>query len=271
MAALLTARPATGEARRRPPHPDLTTLRSVGLLALACLLPATACSDGRPLAFVPQTAPIGHDGAEVLDLAVLDVEGDGVLELVAARPDGLHLLRRSGGIWQDATPGTGLERVTPVETLVAAGRDLLVTRAGRTVRLVASDVGTWSEAPAAGTDTEPDPATETDSGSGAQAAEAPATPRGGGVQVDADLNGDGALDRALVDGRVVRVLLRDVTGTLGDVTTRVASDALPLQGPGRRILAADLDGDGDVDLVVAAGRLLLLLSNGGTLSSDVRT
>jgi hypothetical protein len=253
MAALLTARPATGRARRRPAHPDLTTLRSVGLLALACLLTATACSDERPLAFVPQTAPIGHDGAEVLDLAVLDVEGDGVLELVASTADGLHLLRRRDGRWQDDTPGSGLARIAPVDALAAAGRDLVASRAGRAVLLAASDVGTWAEVPV------------TDDDAPGSAAALPTPPGRTPVQVDADLNGDGALDRALADGRIIRVLLRDMAGRLEDVTMAVASDALPLRGPARRVLAADLDGDGDVDLAVAGGRILLLLSNGGTL------
>jgi hypothetical protein len=219
---------------------------------------ATGCSRPKTLSFVPQLAPVNHDAEEVLDLAVVDVEDDGVLEIVACRPDGLYLLRLRDGRWQDATPGTGLDRIAPVDALVAVGRDLVATREGRSVHLLASDIGTWAEMSPVGDD------------GGAAASPTEAAPGTGPVQVDIDLNGDGALDRAVVDGRIVRVLLRDMAGRLDDVTTIVASDALPLRASGRRILAADLDGDGDIDLVATGGRILILLSNGGALDSDVR-
>jgi hypothetical protein len=256
MTYILKARPAQGNARRAHRPPTMTS-RIAGLALVACLSTTIGCGGPGPLCFVPERAPVGHDAEDVLDLAVIDIDGDGLFELIASRADGLHLLRRRNGRWQDATAGSGLDRIAPVDALVAVDRDLYATRDGLTVRLIASDIGTWSEAPIEG-DAPP-------------ASAVPTPPGLFPVQVDADLDGDGALDRALVDGRIVRVLLRDMAGSLDDVTIVVASDALPLQGAARRIFAVDIDGDGDLDLVVAGGRILVLLSNGGVLEAHAKT
>jgi len=211
--------------------------------ALALVLLTGSCG-GRPaLVLLPQPVPIGHDAFEVRDVAAVDVEGDGDLDLVAASAAGLHYLRHEGRTWSDETPGTGLDRVAVVDRLEVAQRDLLFERGDEAGRLVWSGIGSWSE----------------------QLEDRPQRLPPPSLSVEADLDGDGGLDRAWIEGRHVRVALRDLTGVLVDVTTEVASDALPLAGPGRRLQVADVDADGDLDLLAVGGRLMVLINNGGRL------
>lgn len=79
--------------------------------------------------------------------------------------------------------------------------------------------------------------------------------------VAADLDGDGDIDAATVniDTDDVSVLLNDKTGGLG-AATNYAMGMQPLNPLG--FDAADIDGDGDVDLAVA--------NNGGSASTNVR-
>jgi len=216
----------------------------LALLALAAL---AGCGGSPALAYTPVPIRIGYDAAEVFDAVPVDGDDDGDLDLVAATTDGLRFLRCDGGGWSDATPGTALDAVKRVfDRLELDGHDLLAGGGdgGPPVRLVFSEAGTWHEG-----------------------GEAPAELPERATSVEVDLNGDGSVDRASIDGPIVRVELRDRAGALHDVTTAVASDALKLRGGGRRLLAADLDGDGDVDLLAVAQRLLALRSNGGTLDA----
>ena len=220
--------------------------RVVAVLAGAVAAALAGCG-GRPaLAFSPVPIRIGHDAAEVYDAVAIDADGDGDLDIVAATSDGLRYLRCEGGGWTDATPGSALDALTRrFDRLELDGRDLLAGGGGGApVRLVFSGVGSWHEG---GT--------------------APADLPQCGTSVDVDLTGDGSIDRAAIIGPIVRVELRDRAGGLHDVTTAVASDALKLRGAGRRLLAGDLDGDGDVDLLAVGERLLVLRSNGGTLDA----
>jgi hypothetical protein len=223
----------------------VVALASLGALAT---LGALGGCGGRPaLAFTPVPIRIGHDAAQVFDAVAIDADGDGDLDLVAATSDGLRYLRCDDGAWSDATPGSALDALTRVfDRLELDGRDLLAGGGGggAPVRLAFSGVGSWHEGGAA-----------------------PESLPQCGTSVDVDLSGDGSIDRASIIGPIVRVELRDRAGGLHDVTTAVASDALKLRGAGRRLLAGDLDGDGDIDLLAVGERLLVLRSNGGTLDA----
>ena len=215
------------------------------LLVALPLLAAAACGGGDPLSFTPAPIRIGHDAATVLDAVAVDGDGDGDLDLVAATSDGLRYLRCEGGDWADATPGTALDGVgLKLDRLELDGHDLLADGEDGPVRLVFSGVGSWHVG-------------------GEPPGELPPL----ATSADVDLDRDGTVDRASLAGRVVRVELRARAGALHDVTTAVASDALPVRGEGRRLVAADLDGDGDVDLLAVGERLLVLRSNGGTLEA----
>jgi hypothetical protein len=229
-----------------PIRPALPPDQGPASLILLVLLGLAACGGPPPLVLLPQPIPIGYDAHEVHDAALLDVDGDGSLEVVAATAAGLHVLRATGGGWVDQTPGTALDRVGPAQRAVPDGQDLLVECDGAVHRLAWSGIGSWAQgeqAPAAGL---PDQQ----------------------LSVEADLDGDGALDRAWIEGRTVHVALRDLTGVLRDVTTAVAADAMPLGGPGRCLQAGDLDGDGDTDLLAVGSRLVALINNGGVLEPD---
>jgi hypothetical protein len=215
------------------------------LAAWTLLAVLPACGGKPPLAFAPVPIRIGFDAAEVYDAVAVDGEGDGDLDIVAATADGLRYLRNEGGAWSDATPGTALEGVPPVNRVELDGHDLLVSGEGGAFRLAFTGIGSWHAGGAQPPAQLPPPATS----------------------VDVELSGDGAIDRASIVGVIVHVELRDRAGALHDVTTQVASDALPLRAPGRRLIAADLDGDGDCDLLAVGGRLLVLLGNGGELEA----
>jgi enediyne biosynthesis protein E4 len=218
--------------------PDTRIVR----LAIATAL-AAACGGPPPLALIPAPVPVGHDGYLVHDVVPLDLDRDGDADLVVATELGLRYLRADDGRWLDDTPGTALETVPPVTRVALDGSDLLCQRGAATVRLAWSGIGSWHEA------------------SALEATALPPAP----TTVEADLNGDGAPDRASLAGRIVRVELRDAAGALHDVTSRVAADALSLREPGTTLHAADLDGDGDLDLLGAGGRLMVWRNNGGRL------
>jgi len=208
--------------------------RALPLLLLA------ACSHA-PLALHPTPVPIGYDNEDVLDVVPLDVDRDGDTDLVVATPTQLRYFARQAAGWIDETPGTALDKVGPVLALRPDGADLLIERPdGSLARLVSSGIGTWHEGGVA-PDRLPDP------------------PRA----VDADLDRDGRPDHAELDGRRVRVALRGADGALHDETAALGADALPLRGDGHALYAADLDGDGDLDLLAVGGRIMALLNNGG--------
>jgi hypothetical protein len=238
---------------RRPPPGSLDSPAgrgAAGLLAAWTLLVALPGCGGKPqLAFVPVPIRIGYDAAEVFDAVAVDGDGDGDLDIVAATADGLRYLRNEGGAWSDATAGTALDGVPPVDRVELDGRDLLVSSQGEAFRLAFTGVGSWH----------------------AGGAQPPAQLPPLATSVDVELSDDGAIDRASIVGVTVHVQLRDRAGALHDVSTQVASDALPLRAPGRRLIAADLDGDGDFDLLAVGGRLLVLLCNGGELEAAAAT
>ncbi len=90
-----------------------------------------------------------------------------------------------------------------------------------------------------------------------------------------DFDNDGYLDLAVVPGEssgVALVLLRNVgQGKWIDWTGKAGLDDLPA-GRGRGLVAGDLDGDDDLDLVIAraGGRPLLLRNDGGSLRNALQ-
>jgi hypothetical protein len=206
------------------------------LAALALL----AC--GRdPLALRPTPLVVGYDNEEVLDIAPFDLDHDGDTDLVVALPSGLRYLSCQDARWTDATPGTALEKAGPVRALRPDGTDLLIERPdGSLARLVYSGIGSW-----------PEP--------GAAPAALPDAPH----SAEADFDGDGRADQATLDGRTIRVSLRGADGALRDETATLGTNSLPLRGDGRALFAADLDGDGDQDLLAVGGRLMACINNGG--------
>ena len=222
--------------------------RVAALAAAAALVALAGCGGPPPLALVPAPVPVGYDNEEVRDVALVDPDHDGQVDLVVATDQRLRYLHRADGRWTEATPGTALEKVAAVDRLEKDGDDLLAARGATLVRLVSSGIGSWHEA----------------------AAPVPASLPPPPLTVDADLNGDGAIDRASLKGRQVRVALREVTGALRDVTTDVGADGLMLRGDGSRIAAVDLDADGDTDLLAVGSRILVLINNGGRFDFGVK-
>jgi hypothetical protein len=208
--------------------------------SLALLLLA-ACGDPPPLALLPSPVRIGYDAEAVLGLVPLDPDHDGDTDLVALLDSGLRYLSFRDGGWHDETPGTALEQAGTARRLAPDGMDLLLERPdGTLARLQYTGIGSWKsggEAPAA----------------------LPDAPR----VAETDLDRDGRPDRAELDGRRVRVLLRGADGALRDATTALGADALALRGEGQALFACDVDGDGDIDLLAAGERVMAWISNGG--------
>ena len=216
------------------------THRASRALPLALLLIA-ACGDPPPLALVPAPVPIGHDAEAVHGLVPMDPDHDGDTDFVAALDSGLHYLSFRDGGWHDETPGTALEQAGLAQRLAAGGMDLLLERSdGSRARLQYTGIGSWKAG-----------------------GEAPATLPDEPRSVEADLDGDGQADRAELEGRRLRILLRGADGALHDATTALGADALTLRGEGRALFACDADGDGDTDLLAVGARVMAWISNGG--------
>ncbi len=213
----------------------LSRLAALALLAVAC---------GRdPLVFSPRSIPVGYDRAPVVDADARDVDGDGDADVVAATTEDFRYLEWVDGKHVDATAATALGKVAAAEAMHRDGDDYVLRRDGAWVRLEYSGIGSWHETDApVDADYEPEPA----------------------LEARADLDGDGVPDRARLDGRRVLVELRRGDAWV-DVTAEVGARGLALPVDGTRLRAADLDGDGDVDLLVVGQRLYALWSNGGAV------
>jgi len=231
----------------RPPSRSRFRPLPATWLAVAALL--GGCGGPDPLVFLCHPIPVGNDAYVVNDVALVDPDGDGDLDLLVATSAELRYLQQHDGRFVDRTPGTALERVETADWLHLDGMDLILTRDGKHSRLVYSTIGSWHEKDDAVVSEPPPPAP---------------------LFADADFNGDGKIDRASIAGRVVRIALRDMAGVLNDATTRLASDGLTLRAKGRRLIAADLDGDGDTDLLAVGGRIMALYHNGGVDGSTVQ-
>ena len=81
--------------------------------------------------------------------------------------------------------------------------------------------------------------------------------------MDADLDRNGRVDHAELNARTVRVSLRGADEALHEASTALGADSLPLRGEGHALYAADLDGDGDLDLLAVGGRIMACVNNGG--------
>jgi FG-GAP-like repeat len=250
-------------------HAASRTVRSLASAAAAALgLLAGACGGPPPLALLPTPVPVGYDGFTVYDALLVDLDHDGDMDIIASTELGLRYLRADGGRWTDETLGTALEKVAPVTRLQLDGADLLCQRGEQVVRLKWSGIGSWHEVV-------PDAATATGGAIGAGAASAAPAPNATSepalaeapLQADADFDGNGIADHASLSGRGVRIERRDAAGALHDVTSTVSADAASLRADGVRLYAADLDGDGDIDLLAVGGRIMAWFNNGGRLKA----
>jgi hypothetical protein len=211
--------------------------------ATGALLAALVGCNQEPLAFLPHPIPVGFDRVDVLDADAVDLDRNGPMDIVALTAEGFRYLELAEGRYTDRTGGTALGKVEAAEAMYRDGHDYVLQRGDDLVRLEYSGIGSWHEVDDPVEGFEPAPT----------------------VEVAADLDGDGTEDRArLVGDRIVIELSRG--GRWLDVTTLVAADGLRLPKPGRRLRAADLDGDGHVDLLVVGGRLIALMNNGGELT-----
>ncbi|HSE38409.1 MAG TPA: FG-GAP-like repeat-containing protein, partial [Blastocatellia bacterium] len=100
---------------------------------------------------------------------------------------------------------------------------------------------------------------------------APAGTEGSGGAQFLDYDNDGLLDLVIVAGQTARVL-RSLGSTWNDVTGRaVANDLLKTQ-LARAFASADIDTDGDIDLIIrlATGGLMVVRNDGGNRNRSVR-
>lgn len=256
----------TDAARRAPSGassgrgPAVTFLRLPALL-LALLLPS-ACND-LPLGFKGLQIKVAHDGFAVHDAHPVDLDHDGDMDLVVATENDLRYLRHERLRWRDESAGTGLSGLAPVDHLQRLGNDFVLQREGRTTRLVYSGIGSWEEREGATAHVQADRDGAADN-DGRTALDGIVSSTDIPPTLFADLDGDGHEDKAWVAERRVHLALGDGSGALHEVTALVGTDALSLPAEARRLHAVDIEGDGDLDLLIIAGRIFALLNNGGT-------
>jgi len=222
------------------PTPNRPLFAGLGLLAW---LGTAGCGGDAPLAFQAFPIPVGYDAADMRDVDPVDHDGDGDTDLVCATAADFRYLESVDKRFTDATTSTGLGKLAPVDALHRDGDDYILRRGADLSRLVYSGIGTWEEQPGPVPDSAP-----------------PA-----GLSVEVDLDGDGRPDRARIEGASVRVEVSR-GGEWVDVSAQVGADSLFLPRPGTRICAADLEGDGDIDLFVVGQRLFVMINNGGRLA-----
>jgi hypothetical protein len=241
-------RPATPDqldqgtlARVRPPRPrPVDSLRE-----------ARAPQFAREAAILPELASAG-------ELAVVDVDGDGGADLLAATPRGvIRALRAGDGYRVERVLAGAVDRVRAfdlgnddtLDLLVVRGKELLLLEARSGADLLLGDAGArWSS--------EPRPI-----------ATLPSTPEDL-LLVDYDHEGDldllavgafgarlwrndGAAARPGPDGTLLRGSFTDVSAELG------LPDGVPLAW----CASEDLDGDQDVDLFLGGPQALFVLDN----------
>lgn len=232
------------------PRTSRTLPARAALLALVALvLLPPGCGGPPPLALTPRPLKLAHDGFEVWDAAVLDPDHDADMDVIALTEETIYYMEHIEGGWLPATPGTGLGSLPSGRGLHPQGPeglDFLVDRDGVLARLAYTGIGSWTEQEEPGYGAPPDRT----------------------LTVAFDLDGDGLLDRATADDRRVRIERRRADGTFTDVTRVVGADGLVLPSPARRLIGADLEGDGDADLLVVGGRVFVLINNGGVLPAD---
>ncbi|GJM21627.1 MAG: hypothetical protein DHS20C15_15420 [Planctomycetota bacterium] len=214
--------------------------------ALVSLLTVAACGDPPALRFDARPLPVGYDAAEVLDVCLIDLHGDGRHEILVSTREALRVIEWRDGAAHDLSTGTGLDALAPGHTLHATPEGVLLEREGEAVLLQLSDIGTFSEV----------------------AAELPPGKPEVRLAASVDLDGDGDLDHARVEANALTLELTLADGSVIDVSRALGAAGLKLPGEARRLRAGDLDGDGDNDLLVVGGRLFALINNGGTLRLD---
>ncbi|GAB4370780.1 MAG: hypothetical protein Kow00128_18090 [Deltaproteobacteria bacterium] len=183
--------------------------------------------------FRPREIPVAAGGSSVL-LTTVDLDGDGYPDIVRTGPGAIHLPGRAGRLLPRRGPRFGYDVsryrrdawAVPAEFNGDREPDLLALDEEGIVRVLVSGWGPWY----------------------AEAFLLAISP--GSTVLPGDFNGDGFDDLLLfvAGNRSFTVLLNDGTGRFG-----AAVDHATRRGPIREVLAADLDGDGDDDILGILG------------------